>query len=76
MKIRIRIKDEVLDRIRNLMGIGDTQDILNQSLLLFDWAVDAVSTGKKIAAIDEEACTYQVIESPGLGAVMRADNEQ
>lgn len=72
-RYQVMIKPAVVKRLTALTEVRSTTELVNEALLLFEWAVEKAAEGKEIAAIDKEKDEYQEVILPSLRAARRGD---
>ncbi len=70
-RYQVFIKESVVKRLTELTRVTTTTEIVNEAMLLFEWAIDKAAEGKEIAAVDKASGEYQEIVLPSIRAARR-----
>ncbi len=74
MRIQIEISKEHAEELKVLMqkaGLNTYKDLFENSLALFDWAIQEVQSGRTIASVNEEENKYKEVTMPALRTALR-----
>jgi hypothetical protein len=69
MRIQIVVDDsyrEILDDLKRMTGLSQWQDLFNEMITLFNWAVRQRLEGRIIASMDEKEENYRELQMPSL----------
>lgn len=62
-------------RMQDLMqacGFRTQEELINNALTMFAWAVETVQRGNQVASFNEAAKTYEVVAMPALQGIARS----
>ena len=71
----IILPEAKVNELKTLMetaGIDTCKELFNNSLTLFEWALDEVRSGKVIASLDERTDRHRVLVMPVLERIAKA----
>ena len=60
-----------LEELMELCNLQTRKELFNVALSVFGWAVKNVHEGNKIASINSEKESYEVLNTPAFDSVMR-----
>lgn len=72
MRIQLDLPESKVTELKELMAetqLDTYKDLFNNALTLFEWAINEVQTGRKIASLDEENERYKVLAMPVLDSL-------
>jgi hypothetical protein len=75
MRIQLELPEAQVEQLKTLMaqaGIDTYKDLFNNSLTLFEWALDEVKNGRVLASVDEQNDKYRVLVMPVLERIAKA----
>ena len=75
MRIQLELPETQVAELKQLMeeaGIDTYKDLFNNSLTMFEWALNEVKNGKILASVDEKSEKYRVLVMPLLERVAKA----
>lgn len=75
MRIQLELPEAQVEQLKTLMaqaGIDTYKDLFNNSLTLFEWALDELKSGRVLASVDEENDKYRVLVMPVLERIAKA----
>ena len=75
MRIQLELPETQVAELKRLMeenGIDTYKDLFNNSLTMFEWALEEVKNGKVLASVDEKNEKYRVLVMPLLERVAKA----
>ena len=67
-RYQVALKQELVDHLKRTTGVENNKELLNEALLLLEWAVEEASHGRSIGSIDEDKSEYKEIVLPSLRA--------
>ena len=70
-RYQVFLKESVVKRLQELTGITTNTELVNEAILLFEWAIEKAAEGKEIAAVDKARSEYQEIVLPSIRAARR-----
>jgi hypothetical protein len=73
-RLNFDVSDEQMESLKLLQknaGLQTMKDLINNSLSVFEWAVEETESGNEIASVNEEAEIYRVLATPSLQHVAR-----
>lgn len=74
MRIQLELPEAKVNELKSLMqvaGIDTYKELFNNSLTLFEWALDEVRSGKVIASLDERTEKHRVLVMPVLERIAK-----
>ncbi len=75
MRIQLELPEARVQELKKLMeeaGFETYKDLFNNTLTLFEWAVNEVKNGKVLASMDEQNEKYRVLVMPFLERIANA----
>jgi|1185.fasta_scaffold1041362_1 hypothetical protein len=69
MRIQLDFPEDKVKELKALMeenGIESYKELFNNSLTLFEWAIQEVKNGRSLASVDEQSERYRVLMMPIL----------
>jgi hypothetical protein len=75
MRIQLELPEARVQELKKLMeeaGFDTYKDLFNNSLTLFEWAVNEVKNGKVLGSMDEQNEKFRVLVMPFLERIANA----
>jgi hypothetical protein len=75
MRIQLELPEARVQELKRLMeeaGFETYKDLFNNSLTLFEWAVNEVKNGKILGSMDEQNEKFRVLVMPFLERIANA----
>ena len=75
MRIQLELPEARVQELKKLMeeaGFETYKDLFNNSLTLFEWAVNEVKNGKVLGSMDEQNEKFRVLVMPFLERIANA----
>ena len=75
MRIQLELPETRVQELKKLMeeaGFETYKDLFNNSLTLFEWAVNEVKNGKVLGSMDEQNEKFRVLVMPFLERIANA----
>lgn len=75
MRIQLELPEARVQELKKLMGEAGFEtykDLFNNSLTLFEWAVNEVKNGKVLGSMDEQNEKFRVLVMPFLERIANA----
>jgi hypothetical protein len=75
VRIQFELPEEKVSELKKLMdesGIKTRKDLLNNALMLLEWAISERRAGRTIVSVDEKKNRYKEVLMPILSSIARA----
>lgn len=75
VRIQFELPEEKVAELKKLMdesGIKTRKDLLNNALMLLEWAISERRAGRAIVSVDEKKNRYKEVLMPILSSISRA----
>ena len=75
VRIQFELPEEKVAELKKLMeesGIKTRKDLLNNALMLLEWAISERRAGRTIVSVDEKKNRYKEVLMPILSSIARA----
>jgi hypothetical protein len=73
-RLNFDVTDEQMESLKLLQkkaGVSTMKDLINNSLSVFEWAVEETEEGNEIASVNDDEKIYRVLATPSLQYVAR-----
>ncbi len=74
-RYQVILKESFVNRVKALTGEPTTTEIVNEAMLLFEWAIEKTAEGCEIGAIEKDTDSYSTVVLPMLRAISRKGKE-
>ena len=74
VRIQFELPEEKVSELKKLMeesGIKTRKDLLNNALMLLEWAISERRAGRTIVSVDEKKNRYKEVLMPILSSIAR-----
>jgi hypothetical protein len=75
VRIQFELPEDKVSELKKLMeesGIKTRKDLLNNALMLLEWAISERRAGRTIVSVDEKKNRYKEVLMPILSSIARA----
>ena len=70
-RYQVALKKELVDHLKESTGVENNKELLNEALLLLEWAVEEAAQGRSIGSIDADKSEYKEVVLPSLRAAAK-----
>lgn len=65
-RYQVTLKQDLVEFLKKTTSIKNNRELLNEALLLLEWAVEAASNGRAIGSISKDNSEYKEVILPSL----------